>query len=108
MIIETTNLPLDLEGYAVPAVDSFLHAFTTKKNSVIGHYRYGTDAYKLKHRSYGSEFLIDFKRCCKDACKFDKRLKFTGVQVDESQVSAGILNFIVNLGIYQIKGFLNV
>jgi len=108
MQILSDNSPLGLDGYAVSVADSFIHAFTTKKGTVIGNYDYGTDAHKLKHRPYNSSWLIDFKRCCKDACKWDKRLVFNGVTIDDTQVGAGKLYFDVQIGQYTLKGLINV
>ncbi len=102
------NLPLGLDGYAVSIADSFIHALTTKKGSVIANYDYGTDLYKLKHRPYNSSWLIDFIRCCKDACKWDKRLVFNGVTVDDTQVGIGRLYFDVRIGNYTLKGLVDV
>lgn len=108
MQILSNNLPLGLDGYAVSIADSFIHAFTTKKGTVIANYDYGTDAYKLKHRPYNSSWLIDFKRCCKDACKWDKRLVFNGVKIDDSEVGTGKLYFVITIGQYTLKGLINV
>jgi hypothetical protein len=106
--ILSDNLPLGLDGYAVSVADSFIHAFTTKKGTVIGNYEYGTEVYLLKHRPYNSSWLIDFKRCCKDACKFDPRLSFEKVVLDDSKVDIGKLNFEVHTIVSVIKGFINV
>jgi len=106
--ILSDNLPLGLDGYAVSIADSFIHAFTTKKNTVIGNYAYGTDVHLLKHRPYNSSWLIDFKRCCKDACKWDKRLVFNGVIVNDAEVDAGKIYFDILIGHYILKGLVNV
>ena len=102
------NLSLSNDGYAVSTGNSFYHCLTTKKESVIGHYEYGTDLYKLKHRSFDSSWIIDFKRCCKDACKWDERLSFKKVVIDSSQVGAGIILFDVYIGELILKGSINV
>lgn len=109
-MIEVTHSTLTskLGGYTVTAEDSFVDALTTLKGSVIGKPDYGTDLPKLKHRAFNSSWIIDFKRCLKDACKHDPRLEFKNALIDDSRVSEGNLSFIVNFGYYTIEGIVNV
>ena len=102
------SLELSNDGYAVTIGDSFIHALTTKKKSVIGHYEYGTYVYKLKHRPFDSSWIIDFKRCCKDACKWDERLIFNGVTVESNEISTGVISFDLAIGQLILKGSINV
>jgi len=109
-MIEITNSTLELstDGYAVTADKSFMDALTTPKGSVIGKPDYGTDFYKLKHRPFNSSWIIDFKRCLKDACKHDPRLAFKKAVVNQNEVDIGKLHFEVYIANYIIKGFVNV
>jgi len=109
-MIEITKITLssDLGGYAVTPIDSFIDALTTPKGSVIARPAYGTKLYTLKHRPYNSSWLIDFKRCLKDACSFDDRLKFKEAIISENEISVGKLNFDVSLENSIIQGFINV
>jgi len=106
--ILSSNLPLGMDGYQVSAEDSFIDAFNTPKGSVIGKPDYGTDAHKLKHRSFNSSWIIDFKRCLKDACKHDPRLTYKNALVDVSSASSGKIYFNVYIGFYSIKGVFDV
>jgi len=106
-IIDST-LPLGLDGYAVTAEDSFSDALMTIKGSVIGKPDYGTNLLRLKHREFNSSWIIDFKRCLKDACKHDPRLKFKSASVNASNVGAGRFYFDVNIATCIIKGVVNV
>lgn len=106
--ILNSNLPLKMDGYKVSAEQSFIDGLTTQKGSVIGKPDYGTDLPKLKHRPFGTSWLIDFRRCLKDACKHDPRLEFKSALIDDSEIGAGRIHFTVQIGYYTIKGVVNV
>ena len=106
--ITHTTLSSKINGYAVSAEDSFVDALTTLKGSVIGNPEYGTILPKLKHRPFNNSWIIDFKRCLKDACLHDPRLEYKSALIDDSRVSEGSLSFIVNFGYYTIEGVVNV
>jgi len=106
--IVSSTLPHNDDRYAVTVENSFIDALTTAKGSVIGNPRYGTDFYKLKHRPFNSSWLIDFRRCCKDACSFDPRLKYRGLVFDKSEISTGKLYFEIQISYYKLKGSINV
>lgn len=106
--IVNSTLPLGLDGYQVTAEQSFIDGLTTQKGSVIGKPDYGTDMYKLKHRSFNSSWLIDLKRCFKDACKHDPRLTYKSSTIDTSEVANGKVYFEVFIGFYRLKGVVNV
>jgi len=106
--ILNSTLPFGMKGYEVSAEQSFIDALTTPKGSVIGKSDYGTDFYKLKHKPFNNEWIIDFKRCLKDACKFDPRLEFRGARIDTSDIGAGKVYFEVDINFYSLKGVVNV
>jgi len=106
--IINSTLSLSTDGYAVTADESFMDALTTPKGSVIGKPNYGTDFYKLKHRGFNSSWIIDFKRCLKDACQHDDRLAFKKAVVNQNEVDAGNLYFDVYIANYIVKGVVNV
>ena len=99
-----TTIPTDADGFAVSAEDSFYHALTTAKGTVIGLPAYGTDFKKRKHRMLTTSTLIDYKRDLRDACNFDPRLIFQKADLDLSALSAGIVQFDVYLNIGVISG----
>jgi phage baseplate assembly protein W len=109
-MIEITHSTLSskLDGYAVTAEDSFVDALTTLKGSVIGNPEYGTILPKLKHKPFNNSWIIDFKRCLKDACKHDPRLEFKSAIIDDSNVAEGSISFIVSFGYYTLEGVVNV
>ncbi len=103
------NLPIDiLEGYEVNSVDSFFDALTTPKGSVIHYPEYGTILHTLKHRGIDGDWLIDFKRCLKDACAFDKRLTYKGSDIDTSEAGVGVIRFEVYIDFFSLSGVVNV
>jgi len=108
MIILNSTFTLDLEGYAITAVDSFVDALTTQKSSLICNMNYGTDWYKLKHRRFDSSWKIDARRYCKDACAFDDRLDFEDVKF--SYLDGDTAKVIISVYISQkvIKMSINV
>ena len=107
-ILDTT-IPTDKDGYAVTAVDSFIDGLTTPRYSVIEEPHYGTDLHKLKHRSFSSGWIIDLRRCLKDACIFDPRLVFADAHIDASNIAEGKVLFDVILGSgYKISGVARV
>ncbi|MBL0703216.1 MAG: hypothetical protein JJV95_04465 [Sulfurospirillum sp.] len=106
--ILSSNLPLGLDGYLVTAEQSFIDGLTTQRGSVIGKPDYGTDLPRLKHKAFGSDWLIEFRRCLKDACKHDPRLEFKSALINDSEVGAGKLYFDVQIGHYILKGLVNV
>jgi len=95
-------------SYLVSVEDSFKDALMTLKGSVIGKPDYGTDLTRLKHRSFDSEWVIDFRRCLKDACKHDPRLKFKGADIDSSRAGEGVIEYKVYIANYIIEGAVNV
>jgi len=108
----TTKLPLqngtlDRDGYAVAPILSYLDALITPKGSVINEPEYGTEFYKLKHRAFNNEWLIDFKRCLKDATKFDKRLVFIGSTM-EYEPEEQRVKFAVKVGVDLVEGYVYV
>lgn len=108
MEIINSTLPLGSDGYAVTPEKSFIDGLTTPKGSVIGKPEYGTEYYKLKHRGFNSSWIIDFKRCLKDACKHDPRLIYKNSTIDDSEIGNGRLYYEVFLEYGSIKGVLNV
>lgn len=106
--ILNSSLPLGLDGYKVTAEQSFVDGLTTPKGSVIGKPDYGTDFPKLKHRSFDSSWLIDLKRCFKDACKHDERLTYKSSTINADEIGNGKVYFEVFIGFYSLKGVLNV
>lgn len=103
-----TDLPLTKEGYAVTASDSFIDCLTTPLKSVIGKPEYGTDLFKLKHKTISTSFLIDLKRCCKDACKHDERLTFLNAEIDMALTNKDVVFFDVYFKNYSLKASLYV
>ena len=103
-----TNLPSTFDGFLVTQIDSFLDCLTTPKKSVVHNLDYGTDLHKLKHRSFNTAWIIDFKRCLKDACKYDNRLDFKNAYLDDSDIATGVLRFEVQISQYFIKGSVDV
>jgi len=99
-----TTIPTDADGYAVTPEDSFYHALTTSKGTVIGFEEYGTNFKKRKHRMLTTSTLIDYKRDLRDACEFDPRLTFQSVELDVSELSAGVVRFDVYLSTGVISG----
>lgn len=95
-------------SYLVSVEDSFRDALMTLKGSVIGKPDYGTDLPRLKHRSFNSEWVIDFRRCLKDACKHDPRLKFKGADIDSSRAGEGVISYKVYIDSYIVEGAINV
>ena len=95
-------------SYLVSVEDSFKDALMTLKGSVIGKPDYGTDLPRLKHRSFNSEWVIDFRRCLKDACKHDPRLKSKGADIDSSRAGDGVIGYKVYTTDYIIEGAINV
>ena len=95
-------------SYLVSVEDSFRDGLMTLKGSVIGKPDYGTEFPRLKHRGFNAEWVIDFRRCLKDACKHDPRLKFKGADIDSSRVSEGIVAYKVYIVDYIIEGVVNV
>ena len=111
MIVTVVNslLPVTYQHYAVTAEDSFRDALTTPKGSSPLAPFYGTYMYLLKHRVMNAEWVIDFRRCLKDACAFDPRLEFDKAVVDDSQISLGRAVYDVYLKDGNIiKGSVNV
>jgi len=106
--ITSPTLELSTDEYAVTADKSFMDALTTPLGSVIGKEDYGTKFYELKHRPFNSSWIIDFKRCLKDACKHDPRLAFKKAVVNQSEADIGKLHFEVYITNYIIKGTVNV
>jgi len=104
--VESFSEPID--GYAISPEGSFMDALTTLKGTLIAHKDYGTTLPLLKHRPYSVEWLLDAKRCFKDACAFDPRLKHKETILDESQASIGVIGFEVILDTFKIEGSLNV
>jgi phage baseplate assembly protein W len=103
-----SSLPIDLDGYEVSAEDSFVHALTTVRGSIIHNRGYGTDFHKLKHRPFNQLWLIDFRRYAKDACKYDDRLEFKGMDIDDSHIDKGKITFSLYVGVHTIEGAINV
>ena len=102
-------LPVTYQHYAVTAEDSFRDALTTAKGSSPLAPFYGTYMYLLKHRVMNAEWVIDFRRCLKDACAFDPRLEFDKAIVDDSKISIGTIEYDVHLKDGKsIKGAVNV
>ena len=99
-----TTIPTDLQGYAVTPEESYYHALTTPKGSVIGLPKYGTNFKKRKHRTLNNATLIDYRRDLADACEFDPRLTLLDVKLDTSEIAAGIVTFDVFLSIGTISG----
>jgi len=99
--ITSSTLPIDLDGYAVSQTDSFIDALTTPFGSVIGKRDYGTNLHLLKHRTYNTSWMIDFKRSLKDACKHDPRLIFKSARVQRNE-------FEVEISGFTLKGSINV
>jgi hypothetical protein len=99
-----TTIPTDLDGFAVDPVESFYDALTTKRGSVIGNYKYGTEFHKRKHRALTTATLIDYKRDLRDACGFDPRLSFQRADLDLTQINEGVVMFDVYVGIGRISG----
>jgi len=95
-------------SYLVSVEDSFKDALMTLKGSVIGKPDYGTNLQRLKHRSFNSEWVIDFRRCLKDACKHDPRLEFKGADIDSSRAGEGVIKYKVYIVNYIIEGAVNV
>ena len=106
--ILNSTLPLGLDGYAVTPEQSFIDGLMTFKGSVIGKPDYGTNLLRLKHRSFNNAFVIELKRCMKDACKHDPRLDFKSASISQSNVGAGKIYFDVYIGNYILKGVVNV
>lgn len=103
------NLSFDtLDGYEVSLIDSFFDALTTPKGSVIYYPEYGTILYTLKHRGIDGDWLIDFKRCLKDACSFDKRLTYKNSNINASEAGAGVITFEVYIDFFSLSGVVNV
>jgi len=98
---------LDRDGFAVSTVLSYLDALITPKGSVIGEPEYGTEFYKLKHRSFNSEWIIDFKRCLKDATKFDKRLVYVSSSLEWQEDEERVF-FSVDVGVDRVEGYIYV
>jgi phage baseplate assembly protein W len=94
--------------YATSEEESFRDTLATQKGSVICNPDYGTNLFKLKHRSFDSEWVIDFRRCLKDACRYDPRLKFRGADIDSSQVGEGTISYKVYIENKIIEGVINV
>jgi len=99
-----TTIPTDSDGYTVTPEESFYHALTTAKGSVIGFPEYGTDFKKRKHRTLTISSLIDYKRDLRDACSFDPRLGFQSVELDTSRLNEGAVQFNVKLTVGTISG----
>jgi len=95
-------------SYLVSVNDSFRDGLFTLKGSVIGKPDYGTDLPLLKHRPFNSEWLIDFRRCLKDACKHDDRLDFKSAEIDTSRADVGIISYKVYITDHIIEGVVNV
>lgn len=95
-------------SYLVSVEDSFRDALATLKGSVIGKPDYGTDLPRLMHRSFNSEWVIDFRRCLKDACKHDPRLKFKGADIDTASADDGVVSYVVYIDNYIVDGVINV
>ena len=106
--ILNSTLPLGLDGYAVSSEDSFIDALMTLKGSVIAKPDYGTNLLRLKHRSFDNAFIIELRRCLKDACKHDPRLDFKSASISQRNVGAGRVYFDVYIGNYILKGVVNV
>ena len=102
-ILDTT-IPTDRHGYAVTPVDSYYHALTTPKGSVIGLPSYGTDFRKRKHRTLNNATILDYKRNLADACAFDPRLHLEEVRLDTTQLQDGEVRFDIFLSIGVISG----
>jgi len=107
-IIEA-QLPIgdDIKYYST-VEESFIDTLTTPIGTLIGNYQYGTELHKLKHRSFNAEWVLDAKRCFKDACKWDNRLTFKSVDFDISQVDIGKIIFSLELKDGYILGVVNV
>ena len=99
MIVTVVNafLPVTYQHYAVSAEDSFRDALTTPRGSSPLAPHYGTLLYLLRHRPMSVEWLLDFKRCLKDACAFDSRLNLEKTIVDDSSLSIGKVKYDVHL-----------
>ena len=95
-------------SYLVSAQASFKDGLSTLKGSVIGKPDYGTDLPRLKHRSFNSEWVIDFRRCLKDACKHDPRLKFKSADIDSSRAGEGVISYKVYVDGFTVEGNVNV
>jgi len=95
-----------MTGFFVSPAKSFMDSLTTPKGSVIGKPEYGTEFYKLKHRSFNTEWIIDAKRCFKDACRFDDRLSYNGATIEE--LENGKIFWSVDIGVDVVEGSLNV
>jgi phage baseplate assembly protein W len=94
--------------YAVSIEDSFKDALMTPKGSVIGKPEYGTNLFELKHKPFNSEWLIDFRRCLKDACKHDERLKFKGADISSLDEQNSLVSYVVYIKNNVIRGVVNV
>lgn len=101
------NGALDRDGFAVSPILSYLDALITPKGSVIGEPEYGTDFYKLKHRSFNNSWLIDFKRCLRDATKFDNRLVFVGSSLEYEEDENRVF-FSADIGVDRVEGYIYV
>jgi len=99
-----TTIPTDGFGFAVTPVDSWLDALMTRPRMVIGEPKYGTLFPTRKHRTLAQSTLIDYRRDFKDACAFDPRLTFEGVQFYLSEISVGKVGFEVRLKTGVIAG----
>lgn len=108
IIIANTTETLTIEGYAVSATDSFVDALNTPLGSVVGNPTYGTILSRLKHDVYNNSFLIDVKRCLKDACKFDDRLEFISANVNRRNENTDTVYFDVYFKEFYLKGSFNV
>jgi len=107
-IIDTTLPAITDNGYKVNPIDSFIDCLTTPLGSVIAKTDYGTNLYQLKHKPFNSLWIIDFKRCLKDACSHDPRLEFKEAIVFQNELGTGLLIFEVHIKNYIIKGTANV
>ena len=91
--------------FLVTEEKSFMDALTTPIGTVVGRYDYGTSFYKLKHRTFTTDLLIEAKRAIKDACKFDSRLHFEKAEIDTSLLPKGWLKIAVYAGIGRVMNF---
>ena len=91
--------------YQISAEKSFMDALTTPIGTLIGKYDYGTSFSQLKHRTVNTDWIIEAKRAIKDACSFDPRLKFEKAEVDTTNLSDGVLKFLVFASISKSIGF---
>ncbi len=101
------NGALDRDGFAVSPILSYLDALITPKGSVIGESEYGTEFYKLKHRSFNNSWLIDFKRYLKDATKFDNRLVFVSSTLEYQEEQKRVF-FSADIGVDRVEGYIYV